>query len=470
MMSLFSPLSVASNETSTSVNGKFLPMSSIVVWRTCPHSVEELYLHFIPASTLWLGAVGISTVCVRGCHLAGTDWLQPLVEKNCGCVLYLTERRKEEEVEVERNKEMESEHMREGENTEVKGNNHSLKERVQLYNPNSTTRHFDKKIINVKINKEVNILQDNAMSLAAPNLKGNSIINEQLLVQKNPGIMSPLLAKDPNQPLFNQSELVPPKTSCESELTSVRSVCSVKETRSTEKVLWVSDTDSESEPKFRSPSEYLPGLKRLLTTHLHKPHSLSRPPSLTNTKQNTPSQGPKNRSPTDVIILSSSEEAEMPLSEQSSAVCGEEKEEEIEMAEEDSAVNSTLDSMALSSSPLHNPLSVSVCEDGSDEGIVMDVGVESDSGDGGSVIVVESGDEGRGWLHHRLRHKKYPQFSDRIHYCGMELGPKDLNTLLPNHCLNDQVQLWPCPYILLLSVYGTVFSLMFIYIAVWGTF
>ena len=474
------------------------------------HSVEELELHFIPASILWMGAVGIRTVCVRGCHLEGTERLQPLVEKNFGRVLYLTERR-EEEMMVEGNKEMERPSVREGEkrgSTEVKGNNHSLKKEFQLHNLNSATRQLDKEI-DVNIDKEivdVNILQSNAISPAVHNFKGNSVKDEPMLVLKKTEVMSPLLARDSKQSLL---KVTPPKTSCVSELTTERSVCSALDTRSREKLLWVSDTDSESESKFRRPSECLPGLKRL-TTRLHMSRPLSQPPSLTNTKQKAPPQVPKSngsRPSTDVIVLSSSEEAEIPLKEGSGAVCGKEKEVEVKMSEEDSAVNLTMDSITVSSSPLHNPLPSFVCdsvaitgvvsgrsrvdvprmgegvregdvrgvregdvrrlkeegdmrgvregdvggvkevgevrevgeEDGSDEGIVMDVGVESDSGDGGSVIVVESGDEGRGWLHHRLRHKRN-QFSERIHCCGMELSCKDLNTLLPNQCLNDQVQ------------------------------
>lgn len=480
------------------------------------HSVEELELHFIPASILWMGAVGIRTVCVRGCHLEGTERLQPLVEKNFGRVLYLTERR-EEEVMVEGNKEMETPSVREGGKrggTEVEGNNHSLKKEFQPHNLNSATRQLDKEI-DVNIDKEivdVNILQSNAISPSVHNFKGNSVKDEPMLVLRKTEVMSPLLARDSKQSLL---KVAPPKTSCVSELTTERSVCSALETRSRERLLWVSDTDSESESKFRRPSECLPGLKRL-TTRLHMSRPLSQPPSLTNTKQKAPPQVPKSngsRPSTDVIVLSSSEEAEIPLKEGSGAVCGKEKEVEVKMSEEDSAVNLTMDSITVSSSPLHNPLPSFVCdsvaitgvvsgrsrvdvprmgewvtegdvrgvregdvggvkevgevrevgeEDGSDEGIVMDVGVESDSGDGGSVIVVESGDEGRGWLHHRLRHKRN-QFSERIHCCGMELSRKDLNTLLPNQCLNDQVQFWPCSYFLVFSKYVTVFSPIFIY-------
>ena len=76
-------------------------------------------------------------------------------------------------------------------------------------------------------------------------------------------------------------------------------------------------------------------------------------------------------------------------------------------------------------------------EVGSDEGIGMEVvGESGDSGEGGSVIVIDSDTTEAGSL---LRGSGMEQ-SRVVHCCGMELSHNDLCTLSPNQCLNDQVR------------------------------
>ena len=133
-----------------------------------------------------------------------------------------------------------------------------------------------------------------------------------------------------------------------------------------------------------------------------------------------------------------------------------------EANESDSGLNSTVDSLFLQSGSSVEEVPMIVCTtvggavgeecmeegesgegegrekgeegEGSDEGIGMEeVGVEGESGEGGSVIVViGSEDEEEG-------HRTTSGIEPVISCCGMELGQSDLCTLSPNNCLNDQV-------------------------------
>ena len=74
-------------------------------------------------------------------------------------------------------------------------------------------------------------------------------------------------------------------------------------------------------------------------------------------------------------------------------------------------------------------------EVGSDEGIGMEVCVGSETGEGGSVIVVIGSEDDE----ERYQGVSGMEQNPVIHCCGMELSQSDLRTLEPNKCLNDQV-------------------------------
>lgn len=77
-------------------------------------------------------------------------------------------------------------------------------------------------------------------------------------------------------------------------------------------------------------------------------------------------------------------------------------------------------------------------EEGSDEGIGMEVmGEGGDISDGGSVIVIDSDTNDEVWCDRRSGMEQ--SHAHVVHCCGMELSHSDLRTLSPNQYVNDQV-------------------------------
>lgn len=78
--------------------------------------------------------------------------------------------------------------------------------------------------------------------------------------------------------------------------------------------------------------------------------------------------------------------------------------------------------------------------EGSDEGIGMEeVSVESETGEGGRVIVVIGSEDEK----ERNQDRSGTEQNPVIHCCGMELAQSDLSTLAPSKWLNDQVRPLP---------------------------
>lgn len=469
----------------------------------CPlYSIEELELHLFPASYLWMGTAGINNkLWDRSCQLAGNDRLWTLVSKSLGNVLFLTERREELGDEskvgltVNGDKDREGEREENGRESErgdgfvedSNGADQLVKELVEPDNASYVMKELegrrDGSTFEMGILFSVNGSHQDAaaapVSQAVLDHRGKSVREEQELLQesgKEVGIFVP--PEDTRHTPLDESKVVDPMTGHVSGLTAQKGMClSEYFVREGLSEVWVSDADSESDSNFRKSSECLPGLKKFS----HMPHPWLQPPAKIRTKSALISplvQSDKSKQP-DVKILSSSEEIEWMLAEEK-RVSREKKRDVDKMAEEDSAFNSTMDSIVLIDSPptpdptIPPPLSVSYSsaeaahmvsgglsddllrvgkqavevregEEGSvDEGIGMDVVVESDSGDGGgSVIVIGSeNDDDRGLLQgHEEGNSPFLSMEQSrvVRCCGINLSSSDLDTLLPNGWLNDQV-------------------------------
>ena len=78
--------------------------------------------------------------------------------------------------------------------------------------------------------------------------------------------------------------------------------------------------------------------------------------------------------------------------------------------------------------------------EGSDEGIGMeDVSVQSETGEGGRVIVVIGSEDEK----EQNQDRSGTEHNPVIHCCGIELTQSDLSTLAPSKWLNDQVRPLP---------------------------
>lgn len=452
----------------------------------CIYSVSELELFSLPASRLWLGTVGTTALCDKCHRLSANERVFLQLGQGLDKVLFLVEKMTNR---VSSPVKYEEELRNEG---RIRDNT-SIYEKAHV---NTAPKHSLESLTN----KTCDVVRGEVLWVSesdSESTAGSLEVLPGLWNMKRPHSLSTHIT-DTQQilPCINTESTPLEITNTEAtplEITNTEStpleITNIKPTQS--KLTNVDSTQLEIADTKPTPFE----IKDAESTHSE--HRIITKPDLLCSQQSTSPESIVTRTNVleppqmsscgsgrevsikdEVIILSSTEEDELVTNDVDKIS---NKPERIHRDNErvvqtkmtieyyDSGLNTTVESIPMTEASPRNAISttndVCVIEDddgriigrdgvplmcgwmmkregegeGSDEGIGMEVGVGSDSGDnGGSVIVIGSDCDDD--INHVVDYNQTRMEPGRvIQCCGMELSQSDFNTLLPNQCLNDQV-------------------------------